>query len=127
MSEQYPELSACEAAKCELDRFVRKHEGKRQAIIQLAKILEKHGWGGVTFEDEVRDSGGRQPIQGLLVSRQALAGDSVAAIVKEYGQLFDRWEAAFAAVPEAIQTSAARPHRIGAATTQHAGRGRGRG
>jgi hypothetical protein len=114
MSEdRFPELTACNAAAKAVEDFDLKHALKAGAIRQVAKMLDRGGWEVIRFRDETRAPLAREATAAeddAAVSRDALRGDSIETIVMERRQLVQVWERAYAAVPEAIRTSARAPH-----------------
>ena len=116
--DRFPELTACNAAKQAVEEFDKKHASKMQAIIKLAAILQRGGWSAIRFEEETPfvPTFERQPeVDGNMVSKKALEGDSVATIVQERKYLMQKWAAAYAAVPAEIRASASDPDSRGSA------------
>ena len=110
MSEdRFPEITACKAAQKAVSDFDVARQAKLTAIVGLANMLEKGGWGAAKFREETPVSG--QGIRPDLppISRDALRGEPIEKIVRDRQALMDQWWGAYDAVPELILSSAPAP------------------
>jgi len=123
-NDRFPELNACNAAQKAVEEFDARHRAKEEAIKQVAKMLERGGWGSVKV-GEARTTDPRYEDLGTdmetepLVSVSALRGDSIESIVKQRQALVREWEQAYASVPEQIRTSARGPGTGKAIRSRH--------
>jgi hypothetical protein len=106
---RFPEITACQAAEAALKNFDAAFAPKLNAFISLGKVLESGGWGAVRFVEETPLSGAGLPAGTKPISRNALDGDGVGAIIAQRRVLMERWKSAYETVPIEIRASAPAP------------------